>query len=272
MFANWSTAFSSALIMACGPVFTLLILHWAGLERLSHGQVAGVALACAGVLVFLSDKLLGAQWQAGGGDLVLLVAASLFSYYTVGAKPLILRHGGVVVMAYAVLLGCVPAALLALPAGHLADTRSRKQLILVMTLLVAGTFYVYTTPSILFLTAMIPFFFTALYARGPMPPSLAAGDLPVQRLNARLNELCSAKPSRYATSATETPAFSTRSRTASDRARERASWKYAMMRRAGLPVPEQVAVVTSVAILSARSAVIAAIFSYTFIVVLLQFV
>ena len=42
---HWSTAFSSALIMACGPVFTLLILHWAGLERLTRGQVAGVGLA-----------------------------------------------------------------------------------------------------------------------------------------------------------------------------------------------------------------------------------
>ena len=56
---HWSTAFSSALIMACSPVFTLLILHWAGIEALSRGQVAGVALACAGVLIFLSDKLLG---------------------------------------------------------------------------------------------------------------------------------------------------------------------------------------------------------------------
>ena len=27
---HWSTAFSSALILACGPVFTLLILRWHG--------------------------------------------------------------------------------------------------------------------------------------------------------------------------------------------------------------------------------------------------
>lgn len=43
---------------------------------------------------------------------------------------------------------------------------------LAVTLLIAGTFYVYTAPSILFLAAMIPFFFSALYARGfnPAPP------------------------------------------------------------------------------------------------------
>ena len=114
---HWSTAFSSSLILACGPVFTLLILRWQGLEALTRGQVAGVAVACMGVLVFLSDKLLGGHWQASGGDLTLLVAAVFFSYYTVAAKPLIERHGGVTVMTYATLLGSGPVVLLSLPAG-----------------------------------------------------------------------------------------------------------------------------------------------------------
>lgn len=112
---HWSTAFSSALIMACGPVFTLLILHWSGHERLLRGQVAGVALACAGVLVFLSDKLLGHQWAATGGDLMMLFSASLFSYYTVMSKPLIQRHGGIAVMAYATVAGSPLLVLLGLP-------------------------------------------------------------------------------------------------------------------------------------------------------------
>jgi len=109
---HWSTAFSSALILACGPVFTLVILHVARIEPLGRGQVLGVALACAGVLVFLSDKLLGRDWAATGGDLVLLFSASLFSYYTVMTKPLIQRHGGIAVMAYATLAGSVPVVLL----------------------------------------------------------------------------------------------------------------------------------------------------------------
>jgi len=115
---HWSTAFSSSLILALGPVFTLLILRWQGAEdKLSRGQLAGVAVACAGVLVFLSDKLLGGHWQASGGDLTLLVAASFFSYYTVAAKPLIERHGGITVMTYATLLGSAPVVLLSAPAG-----------------------------------------------------------------------------------------------------------------------------------------------------------
>jgi drug/metabolite transporter (DMT)-like permease len=115
---HWSTAFSSSLILACGPIFTLLILRGLGVERLGRAQVAGVAIALGGVVVFLSDKLLAGRWGATGGDLFLLAAASLFSYYTVAAKPLIERHGGIVVMTYALLaasplvvIGTVPFAL-----------------------------------------------------------------------------------------------------------------------------------------------------------------
>jgi drug/metabolite transporter (DMT)-like permease len=118
---HWSTAFSSSLILACGPVFTLLILRWYGLERLSRAQVVGVGIALAGVLLFLSDKLLGGDWRASGGDLVLLIAASFFSYYTVAAKPLIERHGGVLVMTYATLLGSAPVVAVNLPAGLAVD-------------------------------------------------------------------------------------------------------------------------------------------------------
>jgi len=118
---HWSTAFSSSLILACGPVFTLLILRWHGLETLTRGQVVGVSIAVAGVLVFLSDKLLGGLWRAGGGDLTLLVAATFFSYYTVASKPLIQRHGGVLVMAYATLLGSAPVVAVSLPAGLAVD-------------------------------------------------------------------------------------------------------------------------------------------------------
>ena len=114
---HWSTAFSSALIMACAPLFTLLILHALGTESLSRGQVAGVVLACTGVLVFLSDKLLGADWAATGGDLMMLLAAALFSWYTVKSKPLIQRHGGVPVMAYALLGGSPLVLLMGLPAA-----------------------------------------------------------------------------------------------------------------------------------------------------------
>lgn len=103
-----STAFSASVLLACGPVFTLLILRLLGVERLSHWQVLGVAIAAGGALMFTADKLLASQWQASLGDGVLLVAAALFSYYTVASKPLILHHGGVVVLGYGSLVCTLP--------------------------------------------------------------------------------------------------------------------------------------------------------------------
>jgi drug/metabolite transporter (DMT)-like permease len=114
---HWSTAFSSSVILACGPIFTLLILRYKGIERLSAAQVGGVTLAFGGVLMFLSDKLLGGQWRAGGGDVVLLVASSLFSYYTVAAKPIMERHGPVLTMGYATLWGGMPLLAVSIPLG-----------------------------------------------------------------------------------------------------------------------------------------------------------
>lgn len=99
-----STAFSSAVMLACGPLFTLLLLRLTGTERLNAAQVGGVAAALAGVVVFLSEKLVGVGWRAGWGDLVLLFAASFFSYYTVAAKDVIRRIGGMPVMAYTTLI------------------------------------------------------------------------------------------------------------------------------------------------------------------------
>jgi drug/metabolite transporter (DMT)-like permease len=116
-----STPFSASVLLACGPVFTLLILRWSGLERLHPAQVAGVALAAVGALMFTADKLLHAQWQASASDGVLLLAAALFSYYTVAAKPLIQRHGGVLVLGYGTLLCTVPALLWCAPAMAAVD-------------------------------------------------------------------------------------------------------------------------------------------------------
>lgn len=100
-----STAFSSSVMSAVGPLFTLLLLRLTGSsERLNASKIAGVVLAMGGILVFLSDKLLSEGWQAGWGDLVLLVATVFFSYYTVAAKDVITRIGGMTVMCYTTLL------------------------------------------------------------------------------------------------------------------------------------------------------------------------
>ena len=112
-----STPFSSSVILACGPIFTLLILRWKGHEKLQRYQVLGVTIAFTGVLLFLSEKITKGDLRATGGDLVLFVASVLFSYYTVQAKPLLEKHGSILTMGYATLLGGLPVMLLCIPAG-----------------------------------------------------------------------------------------------------------------------------------------------------------
>jgi len=115
-----STAFSSALVLTSGPLFTLAILVLAGAERLRASQVAGTLLAMAGIALFLSDKFAGGL-HAGFGDLILLVSASLFSLYTVLARPLVERYGPLIVLAYTLLFGAPPMILISLPSMFTAD-------------------------------------------------------------------------------------------------------------------------------------------------------
>lgn len=100
-----STPFSSALVLTSGPLFTLLILSFAGAEKLRARQIAGTTLAFAGIVLFLSDKFVRGVAQAGAGDLVLLFAASLFSLYTVLARPITARYGPLPVLAYTLVFG-----------------------------------------------------------------------------------------------------------------------------------------------------------------------
>jgi len=82
---HWTTAFSSSLILAVGPVFTLLLLRRAGYERLTARRWPGWrGLRRRAGLSF--GQAACREWQASSGDLVLLVAASFFSAYTVAAK------------------------------------------------------------------------------------------------------------------------------------------------------------------------------------------
>jgi drug/metabolite transporter (DMT)-like permease len=111
-----STAFSSSLVLTSSPLWTLLILALLGAERLHGRQLAGTLVAFAGILVFLSDKFVRGLALAGAGDLVLLLAAALFSLYTVIAKPLVERYGPLNLMCYSLLFGAPPLVLATLPA------------------------------------------------------------------------------------------------------------------------------------------------------------
>lgn len=124
---HWSTPFSSALIMACGPVCTLLLLRLIRGVRLSRGQIVGVVLAFSGVLLVVSDKLAGADLRASGGDLMLLVAAIFFALYTILASPLIERYGGFEVQSWTTLMASPALLAISAPAAWVAPYATAPQ-------------------------------------------------------------------------------------------------------------------------------------------------
>jgi drug/metabolite transporter (DMT)-like permease len=124
-----STAFSSALVLTSGPLFTLLILALLGAERLRASQVAGTIVALAGIALFLSDKFARGVAHAGFGDLVLLIAAAFFSLYTVMARPLVERYGPLIVLAYTLAFGAPPMVLISAPSLFRADLSTLTPLV-----------------------------------------------------------------------------------------------------------------------------------------------
>ena len=124
---NWgiylSSPFSTALIVACGPLMTLAILVVGRSEKLGVAQLVGALLACVGILIFLADKI-ALGWKAGFGDLVLLVATLLFSMHTVAARDVIVKRGPMLVMAYTTLMAFPPLMLLTGFWGFSTDWRA----------------------------------------------------------------------------------------------------------------------------------------------------
>jgi drug/metabolite transporter (DMT)-like permease len=101
---HMSTPFSAAVITACGPVMTLVLLFILHGVRMRPPQMLGVAMAMGGVLLFMADKLLRADLRASFGDVMMLGAATCFSLYTILVTPLARRHGGMAVMCWTTLM------------------------------------------------------------------------------------------------------------------------------------------------------------------------
>ena len=165
-----STAFSASVLLACGPVFTLLILRLSGVERLSRGQVAGVATAALGALLFTSDKLLTAD-----EEVVALLASDRGKWLT-GVNYRV--DGGMAVNDW---LAQDLADMLELPVERPSDVETRSGAALAPGYVV-GTWQVWETLLALAL-------FAGQLRSIDLPPDEAALLSKIERSIAALNEL-----------------------------------------------------------------------------------
>jgi drug/metabolite transporter (DMT)-like permease len=97
---------AAAAIIAAAPVFTALLSRIFLRERLGPAALFGIALSFVGVMVisFSSSGVLHFRPHT----FLLLICAAATAIYTILAKPLVARYGGVRLTSYMLLAGTVP--------------------------------------------------------------------------------------------------------------------------------------------------------------------
>jgi drug/metabolite transporter (DMT)-like permease len=115
-----TSPFSSSLLIAMVPLFTMLILAARGERTAARGWV-GLVVALVGVMVFLSDR-----WNTGAtgslvGDALSIGAAVAFAIYGIVNRPLVRAYPPETYTAYTLLAGGLPLMLLSAPAAWAQD-------------------------------------------------------------------------------------------------------------------------------------------------------
>src|SRR5918998_1039255 len=108
-----TSPFSSSLLIAMVPLFTVLILAVMGESTPLQGWV-GLGLALVGVALFLIEKR-GASAGTLLGDVLSIGAAVAFAIYGIITRPLVRKYPAETYTAWSVLAGTLPFLLVSLP-------------------------------------------------------------------------------------------------------------------------------------------------------------
>lgn len=113
-----TSPFSSSLLIAMVPLFTVLILALAGESTPRRGWL-GLGVAIGGVVVFLLDR----RGEPGTllGDALSLGAAVSFALYGIVNRPLVAAYPPETYTAYTVLAGSMPLLAVTAPAAGAQD-------------------------------------------------------------------------------------------------------------------------------------------------------
>lgn len=111
---DYTSPFSSSLLIAMVPFFTLVFLALRG-ERPPRHAWLGLAVGLVGVVIFLTDKL-GSPGSLLG-DALSLGAAVSFAIYGLVNRPLVRAYPPEAYTAYALLAGTIPLLIISTPAA-----------------------------------------------------------------------------------------------------------------------------------------------------------
>ncbi len=114
---HWTRAGNAALILATVPIFVTLFSTALKQERITRAGWTGAALSIAGVALVVWGGSRAVEFGSTTlrGDLTMLAAAVAWSAYTVGATPLVRRHGALPTTAVTMWIGTAALSATALP-------------------------------------------------------------------------------------------------------------------------------------------------------------
>ena len=106
---------NSALLLSASPVLITLISAAIGHDRVTPLHWAGILLSLAGIYIVVGHgaRLSADSWK---GDALIALAVCCWSIYTVGARPLMIRHSPVGVTALSMACGTAMYVPLMIPA------------------------------------------------------------------------------------------------------------------------------------------------------------
>ncbi|NNE80980.1 MAG: EamA family transporter [Silicimonas sp.] len=114
LFFHWALDFASviqvATLVTTIPIFVGLINLAVNRTAISAVKIVTGVLAVVGVAALLTDGYLDVLTESGGslwGVLMAIVCAALVAGYSVVAKPLMVRHGGMRITTLAITIGAV---------------------------------------------------------------------------------------------------------------------------------------------------------------------
>lgn len=102
---KYTTAFSTAVMISMSPLLTSALAALLNIERATWLQWLGFLISLTGVVIFVGDKL--QEGLPARGDLLSLIAAFSFAVYSLATRPLVQRHGSLMVTAWSTLIGLV---------------------------------------------------------------------------------------------------------------------------------------------------------------------
>ena len=120
---DWTLAGNASLLLSTTPVWTVLLSAAAGHERPTWRIMVGVLATLVGMtLVVAGGELeMGLSSKTLRGDLLMVVAAILWSMYTVGGRAPVAKYGPLKVTAWTLWVGTPALVIMGLPSLSTTD-------------------------------------------------------------------------------------------------------------------------------------------------------